>query len=262
MNITSSEKIIKLSKSDVKYVTLGSLELVVLENGYFNASKICCAHNKYFADWSRTETFRTAIKEAAKYNNLSENQIIIQITKTDNELKGTYLHPSLLLPIAIWCDTKYSIELSSAVWGSEETNSTNGYDKNFIVDTRKSNEIKTGLYLIRIGSVGILRQKLAIPNEYLDNYDVYKFGRSVDINKRHKNHTKKFGTITELVYYVNIPTKILPKAELHLRDIFISSNIKFTHQKHQELIIIPQNLLVLVKCAYNSVELEFKQKML
>lgn len=247
----------RLSKDDVRHISCGSLELLVLENGYFNASKICRAHNKDFSDWAITGAAKIAIDEAARHSNLSADQIVMQITKTSNNLKGTYLHPVLLIHIATWCDVKYTIELSSVVWKGCEIDACAVSSKNFIVDNKKRTDTKVGLYLIRIGSVETLRQQLDIPNKYPDYSDVHKFGKSTNINRRQKNHTKNFGTVTELVYCVNIPQRLLSKAELRLSDMFSSLNIKFTHQNHRELIIITQSVLTLVKCVYDSIELEF-----
>ena len=103
----------------------------------------------------------------------------------------------------------------------------------------------SGLYLIDIGKVNDLRNKMNISyEEYPIEYDtarIKKFGVAKDIFKRlkqHKNKYNKYSSDINLDWFINIPESTMYKAESTLNEHCEKSGLKFSFKDKTELVIV------------------------
>uniref|UniRef100_A0A6C0LRI9 Bro-N domain-containing protein n=1 Tax=viral metagenome TaxID=1070528 RepID=A0A6C0LRI9_9ZZZZ len=117
------------------------------------------------------------------------------------------------------------------------------------------------IYLFSIGIVKKLRKELNIDNKYDDNDYVYKWGMSIDLERRTKEHEKIFsnskGFSLELVLYGFIDSQYISKAEIKVKHIFEGMDLKLENDKYKELSIIPKNKMKYVKEQYESISKEY-----
>lgn len=94
----------------------------------------------------------------------------------------------------------------------------------------------SGLYLIRLGTVGKLRKVFQIPEEYPDHLYVHKFGRSNNIATRFQQHVRSYAKLKiydiKLIYYCPIDSELVPKAEADLRNHFDAYGMKLENDEH------------------------------
>ena len=82
----------------------------------------------------------------------------------------------------------------------------------------------SGVYLFRLGRVRDLRKLMKIPDTWNDNHYVYKYGRSIDITRREREHNRIYGTIAGVeLEMTNIFTRrimdlFIPEAELFVKN--------------------------------------------
>jgi hypothetical protein len=100
------------------------------------------------------------------------------------------------------------------------------------------------VYLFTLGKVKDLRESMSIPDNYKDNSIVCKYGYSVSLKRRFKEHQKTYGEIKmvdlRLKYYRYIDTGLLSKAESSLSFYMDKINAKFSYDKYKELIIVSE----------------------
>src|ERR1700733_9852269 len=79
------------------------------------------------------------------------------------------------------------------------------------------------IYLFSIGIVKKLRKELNIDNKYDDNNYVYKWGMSIDLERRTKEHEKSYsklkGSKIELILYGFIDPQYVSEAETKMKYI-------------------------------------------
>jgi hypothetical protein len=111
------------------------------------------------------------------------------------------------------------------------------------------------VYLTAFNKVSILRETMNIDSKYHDDDIVYKFGLTKSFEQRkngHKTEYKKLETIIDmkLIYYTYIDPLYISEAESDIKNLL--DEYKITYDNHDELVIIPNNLLKFVKSAYQN----------
>ena len=102
---------------------LGVKVILMKENGYVNATKLCALANKQFKHWLENKSSKSLVEEVEKEisgvgNPTSELMSMIMITtgsKNETETRGTYVHPLLISHIASWCCPVFAIKVSKIV---------------------------------------------------------------------------------------------------------------------------------------------------
>jgi hypothetical protein len=96
---------------DYAWVNYGEFKLLMMKkNGFVNVTKMCENHGKKFYNWKQNMSSKDLIKCLSESLNLnSENELLIIIVKNENELRGTYAHPDLIIHIAMWISPMFSI---------------------------------------------------------------------------------------------------------------------------------------------------------
>lgn len=113
------------------------------------------------------------------------------------------------------------------------------------------------IYLFSIGRVRDLRKELGIDDSYGDNDYVYKWGRTRDLERRTKEHNKKYGSLNssdvKLVLFGFIDPQYTSEAETKLNHLFDGMDMKLDSEYYNELAIIPKKKMKLVKEQYETI---------
>ncbi|AEQ33377.1 KilA-N and DUF3627 domain-containing protein [Megavirus chiliensis] len=109
----------------------GDLEVVMMrENGYVNATNLCKKCGKDYKNWKRNDNSKELEKELIKQlSSGAQNRVrekssahyrAAEVTHTVKGgkltiIRGTYVHPKLIIHIASWCSTEYAMKVSDIV---------------------------------------------------------------------------------------------------------------------------------------------------
>jgi len=102
----------------------------------------------------------------------------------------------------------------------------------------KTATVIPSIYLIALGTVKALRKKLRLDKKYKDNDFVYKFGMTIDLERRIKEHTKEYGKLgakLKLVTFGLIDTQYISEAETDLKRNFNDWSYTISHDTYNEL---------------------------
>lgn len=87
--------------------------VMMVENGYINATNICNENDKSFEDWLNEEGTEELISEIQKLH--PESELIMTVTEGIDEVRGTYVHPDMINHVISWCSPKYALKVSRIV---------------------------------------------------------------------------------------------------------------------------------------------------
>ena len=94
------------------YGMLGDFKVIVMrQNGFINASKLCEMCGKHFKHWNRNGNSKKLINAVKKDMNGLEaikEPLVGYFRGNNNVVKGTYVHPEIINHIAIWCHIEYA----------------------------------------------------------------------------------------------------------------------------------------------------------
>ena len=100
----------------------GDFEVIMMsETGYINATKLCNdaetknGSKKEFRFWKKNSDANELIREISKL--VSIKKLIIPVSTKENNLRGTYVHPLLITPIAYWISPIFGAKVS--IWIEE-----------------------------------------------------------------------------------------------------------------------------------------------
>ncbi|UWX11383.1 CRPV-274 [Crowpox virus] len=106
------------------WVRYNDFEIIVMkENGYVNATKLCILGNKRLSDWLNMETTKELIREAEYVNRNWKAKsfymndikgVILDIESEDYvyEVSGCYIHQDLISHITSWISPLFSLKVS------------------------------------------------------------------------------------------------------------------------------------------------------
>lgn len=82
------------------YSKYGSFKIVVMtSNGYINATKLCKDYNKKLDNWLHNESSKKIIYDLRFGTKIKP---MIKITSGNPDIRGTYVHQTLIVHIAQW----------------------------------------------------------------------------------------------------------------------------------------------------------------
>jgi len=116
------------------------------------------------------------------------------------------------------------------------------------------------IYLTAFNTVDKLRDIMNIDNQYSNTDIIYKFGLTKSFEKRkngHKSEYKKLENYIDmkLVYFTYIDPLYISQAELELNNLL--NDYKLNWNNHNELIIIPNNMLKFIKTIYENIGMKY-----
>ncbi|QRM15378.1 N1R/p28-like protein [Mudlarkpox virus] len=100
------------------YIRYNEFDLIMMkENNYINATKLCKLGNKKFSNWLRLDETKELIKTLSNNNN---DKVMIEVGLISNnvykyELVGTYVHPDLVPYIVLWTFPNIAIIYSDII---------------------------------------------------------------------------------------------------------------------------------------------------
>lgn len=113
------------------------------------------------------------------------------------------------------------------------------------------------IYLFSIGKVGSLRKKLKIGPEFDDKDFVYKWGMTIDLERRTNEHQKTYSKLSkqdiELVLYGFIDPQYISEAETKVAHLFDGFELKLDNEKYAELAIISSKKMKIIKETYDMI---------
>jgi hypothetical protein len=101
------------------YGKYGDFDVIIMkDNKYINATKLCKKVNKEFTNWYRLDQAKNLIRTLGTISGTSDlnDPLVIQIkTEGTNETRGSYVHPKLIPHIASWCSPEFALKVSDIV---------------------------------------------------------------------------------------------------------------------------------------------------
>ena len=123
----NKKKIVKEEYNDIRDVMIeyinkeyanakiGEFDVVMMvKNGYINATKLCRRNRKDFFDWTRLKSTKILLTHLERLPGIPGNPIIV-IKSGDNLTRGSYVHSLLIVHVASWCSAEYAIKVSKIV---------------------------------------------------------------------------------------------------------------------------------------------------
>lgn len=94
---------------------ISDLTIIIDENGYMNASKLCQSVGKDFNAWRNRECIQNLLDcltphVIGKNVHLTDN--LIYEREEPELVSGSYIHPDLAVHVATWCSDMYSVKVS------------------------------------------------------------------------------------------------------------------------------------------------------
>ncbi len=116
------------------------------------------------------------------------------------------------------------------------------------------------VYLTSFNTVDKLKDIMNLNNKYSNSDIVYKFGLTKSFEKRKNGHKSEYKELEDyidmkLVYYTYIDPLYISQAETELKNLL--NDYKFEWNKHDELLIIPNNMLKFIKKIYENIGMKY-----
>ena len=116
------------------------------------------------------------------------------------------------------------------------------------------------VYLTAFNTVKELRNIMNIDSKFQDDSIVYKFGLTKSFESRkngHKSEYKKLENLIDmkLIYFTYIDVLYISQAELEIKNLL--SEYKLEWDNRDELVIIPNNLLKIIKTIYENIGMKY-----
>jgi hypothetical protein len=84
-------------------------------DGYVNATAICQAVGKLFADYRRLTTTKAFLDELSKSMGIPIDQLVYTVVTGPNEGRGTWVHPDVAINLGQWCSPKFAVAVAKWV---------------------------------------------------------------------------------------------------------------------------------------------------
>ncbi len=116
------------------------------------------------------------------------------------------------------------------------------------------------VYLTAFNTVDKLRKPMNINDTHKDDSVVYKFGLTKSFEQRKNGHKSEYKKLDKhidmkLVYYTYIDPLYISEAENEIKNLL--SDYKIEYDSHDELVIIPNNMLKIVKTIYENIGMKY-----
>ena len=85
-------------------------------NGYFDATAMCKATGKLFADYRRLKATQEFLVELERFMGIPIDRIIQMVNDGANEGRGTWIEPHAAINLAQWCSPRFAVLVSDWVF--------------------------------------------------------------------------------------------------------------------------------------------------
>lgn len=98
------------------YGKYGTFKVIMDKKGYINVTRMCTDYNnlhknrakKEFRSWKRLDSSKNFLEYMSDVLKMSEDEmLVVNISGKDKETYGTYIHPELVLKVAMWLSDKF-----------------------------------------------------------------------------------------------------------------------------------------------------------
>ncbi|WP_286974973.1 KilA-N domain-containing protein [Pseudomonas sp.] len=98
-------------------------------DGYVNATSMCSASGKLFADYARLKATGEFMDELARSMGIHIDRLVFTVKSGTNEARGTWVHPDVAINLGQWCSPRFAVAVAQWVreWhGSKGQQRANG----------------------------------------------------------------------------------------------------------------------------------------
>ena len=88
------------------------------KDGYINATALCKASGKLFADYARLDVTAAFMQELSRSTGIPVDLLVVTIKNGSNSERGTWIHPDIAVNLAQWCSARFAVMVSR--WGPRE----------------------------------------------------------------------------------------------------------------------------------------------
>lgn len=85
-------------------------------DGYINATAMCKAAGKLFADYNRLSTTAAFLAALQRSMGIPIDHIVASITTGPNETRGTWVHPQVAIHLAQWLSPEFAVKVTEWVY--------------------------------------------------------------------------------------------------------------------------------------------------
>ena len=107
------------SNNEFVRTKVGDMEVFMMKsNGYMNATELCENTGKELKKWSDNSNSIELINRLSLSVGLPKNELIIKFEGNQGmnvSYNGTYIHPKLIVHVAIWCSPGYALMVSDSI---------------------------------------------------------------------------------------------------------------------------------------------------
>ena len=116
------------------------------------------------------------------------------------------------------------------------------------------------VYLTAFNTVSELKNIMNIDNKFCNNDVVYKFGLTKSFESRKNGHKSEYKKLEnhidmKLIYFTYIDPLYIHEAEVEIKNLL--SEYKLEWDNHDELVVIPNNLLKIIKTIYENIGMKY-----
>lgn len=125
------------------------------------------------------------------------------------------------------------------------------------------------IYIFNFGKVHNLRESMNIPENYKNELNVYKFGRTNSLSRRigeiNNLYSKIPNVIIDLNKFAYVDEDKLHKAEANIKEFITTLNLRYSYENHQEIFIASSvniksvyDQLILIEKKYNTRNIQYR----
>jgi hypothetical protein len=85
-------------------------------DGYVNATALCKAAERAFADYNRNATTKAFLNELAAEVGIPITELVQSLTGGNPALQGTWVHPQVAIHLAQWLSPKFAVRVTQWVY--------------------------------------------------------------------------------------------------------------------------------------------------
>lgn len=160
---------------------LGFKVIIMKENGYINATKMCKQIGKRFKDWNENKKTQEYLDYKKKSLVGIPADPIIEILNENNEIKGSYVHPDIIVHIASWASYEVADKVSKIVNGQIISEYESKIER--LESTNQTQDFK----------INTLESKIQNNKDFLNESDEYLVIQETEPNKYYFSRVQKAG---------------------------------------------------------------------
>lgn len=100
----------------VPHTYQGSLIQQRSKDGYINATAMCKAAGKLFADYTRLRSTGDFLTALGGSMGIPINRLVMTVVTGANEVRGSYVHPQVAIHLAQWLSAEFAVKVSEWVY--------------------------------------------------------------------------------------------------------------------------------------------------